>query len=302
MSFSSETKNELCKISELPKCCAIAQCYGIMLFCNTFSDSEIKIVTENAAFIKILPRLFKKAFGFSFDGIVTNEQGTKTVLEIKDKKKLDEIFNVYGYERSSILAHHINYGVLEEECCQTSFVRGAFLAGGSVTDPEKQYHLELVTDHYNVSLEIYALLLEMGFKPKSTSRGGNYIIYFKSSSTIEDLLTTIGAPVSAMNIMSEKILKDMTNSVNRRVNCDTANVTKTVEAAQMQIEAINNLIDTGLIDELPEKIKETAMLRLENPELSLSELADLFTPPVTKSCLNHRFRKILKLAGAKKEN
>lgn len=297
MSFSSETKNELCKILPTSKCCAAAQCYGIALYCNTFSQDEIKIVTENRAFSKLLPRLFKRAFGVSFDSVSEGKgENGKITFQITDRASIYKIIDSFGYERDGLLAHHINYGIIEEECCQQSFVRGAFLAGGSVTDPGKQYHLELVTDHYNVSRETYSLLLDMGFSPKSTGRNGNYIIYFKNSEVIEDLLTSIGAPVSAMEIMSAKIEKGVTNSVNRRVNCDTANVSKTVDAAQAQIEAINKLKNAGIFDELPEKIRETAEKRLEYPELSLTELSAMFTPPVTKSGLNHRFRKIMETA------
>ena len=298
MSFSSDAKSELCKEFPSSKCCAVAESYGILLYCNTFSLSEIRIVTGNKSFATILPRLFKRAFGLSFD---TSEEiktsGGKMVFSITDEDKLSKIFSVYGYEREELLAHHINYGIIEEDCCRQSFMRGAFLAGGSVTDPGKQYHLELVTDHFNVSRETYSLLLDMGFSPKSTSRGGNYIVYFKNSEAIEDFLTTIGAPVSAMEIMSAKIEKEMTNSVNRRVNCDTANVTKTVDAAQLQIEAINKLRENSVYDDLPDKLKETAEMRIEHPELSLAELAELFEPPVTKSGLNHRFRKLIQLAG-----
>lgn len=224
------------------------------------------------------------------------EENGKITFQITDRASIYKIIDSFGYERDGLLAHHINYGIIEEECCRQSFVRGAFLAGGSVTDPGKQYHLELVTDHYNVSRETYSLLLDMGFSPKSTGRNGNYIIYFKNSEVIEDLLTSIGAPVSAMEIMSAKIEKGVTNSVNRRVNCDTANVSKTVDAAQAQIEAINKLKNAGIFDELPEKIRETAEKRLEYPELSLTELSAMFTPPVTKSGLNHRFRKIMETA------
>ena len=298
MSFSSDTKSEICREYPSSKCCAVSQCYGIMLYCNTFSLSEIRIVTENRAFASLLPKLFRRAFGLSFDILGESRvPGGKMIFSITEKEKLDKIFTVFGYERENILAHHINYGVIEEDCCRQSFIRGAFLAGGSVTDPGKQYHLELVTDHYNVSRETISLLLDMGFTPKSTSRGGNYIVYFKNSEVIEDFLTTIGAPVAAMEIMSAKIEKEMTNSVNRRVNCDTANVTKTVDAAQLQIEAINRLKEAALFEELPDKLRHTAELRLENPELSLTELAELFDPPMTKSGLSHRFRRIAELAG-----
>ena len=298
MSFSSDTKSEICREYPSSKCCAVSQCYGIMLYCNTFSLSEIRIVTENRAFASLLPKLFRRAFGLSFDILGESRvPGGKMIFSITEKEKLDKIFTVFGYERENILAHHINYGVIEEDCCRQSFIRGAFLAGGSVTDPGKQYHLELVTDHYNVSRETISLLLDMGFTPKSTSRGGNYIVYFKNSEVIEDFLTTIGAPVAAMEIMSAKIEKEMTNSVNRRVNCDTANVTKTVDAAQLQIEAINRLKEAALFEELPDKLRHTAELRLENPELSLTELAELFDPPMTKSGLSHRFHRIAELAG-----
>ena len=170
------------------------------------------------------------------------------------------------------------------------------MAGGSVTNPEKRYHLELVTDHYNVSHETYSVLLDMGFSPKDTSRSGNYIIYLKQSEAIEDFLTTIGAPIAAMEVMSAKVEKDVRNSVNRRVNCETANVGKMAYASVDQIKAIERLEKSGVINSLPEKLRNTAKTRKENPEISLSELAVLLDPPVSKSCLNHRLRKLVKLA------
>ena len=186
--------------------------------------------------------------------------------------------------------------MLEEEHCRLAFFRGAFLAGGSVTDPAKRYHLELSTPHLSVSRELRALLLECGFTPKETTRKANSITYFKQSDQIEDFLTLIGAPVAAMSVMSAKLEKDLRNSVNRRLNCDSANLDKAVEAAQEQLESIRKLQRAGLLDQLPDKLQLTAALRLENPELTLSELAEEFDPPVTKSCLNHRLRKITQLA------
>lgn len=297
MSFSADTKTELCKAQISGKCCAVAECYGILLFCNTFSAKSVKIITESKALAKRLPKLFKKAFGFGFDIVPEDiEKEGKMTFQIEEGSKINKIFDTYGYDVDKILAHHINYVVLEENCCKESFVRGAFLAGGSLTDPKKRYHMELVTDHFNVSREIFSVLLDMGFDPKSTSRGGNYIIYLKQSEAIEDFLTTIGAPVSAMEIMSTKIMKDMYNSVNRKVNCDTANVAKTVEAAQEHLNAIRHIQKTIGLENLPDKLKVTAELRLNNPELSLSQLALISDPPVTKSCLNHRLRKIVEIA------
>ena len=297
MSFSSEAKGEICKNQISDKCCALSELYGVFMFCNTLSDKEIKIITSSEELGKRLPRLMKKAFGFGFDRVPEeNSKSVKQVFSITEADKINTIFDAYGQVAGAILAHHINFGALEEECCKLSFVRGAFLSGGSVTDPKKGYHLEFATSHFNVSREMSSILLELGFFPKSVMRKGNYIIYFKQSEVIEDILTTLGAPVSAMKIMSAKVEKDMYNAVNRKVNCDTANVSKIVEASAGQIEAIVKLKKTNRLETMPEKLRETAKLRYDNPELSLSELAELFDPPITKSCLSHRLRKIAEAA------
>ena len=298
MSFASEVKTELCRQQPNVKCCSEAEAYGVLMYCNTFTRDEIKIITECRPFAKRLPKLFKRAFGISFDFFPHDEdEGRgKLVFVINDTEKLNRILETYGCEPDALLAHHINFGVLEEDCCRKSFVRGAFFAGGSVNDPQKRYHLELVTNHFNVSRETVSLLMEIGFEPKSTSRSGNYITYFKNSEIITDFLTKIGAPVAAMEIMSAKIMKDMTNSVNRRVNCDTANVTKTVEAAFGQLEAIKRLESSGRLLLLPEHLRATAKLRTDNPELSIAQLAALADPPVTKSCLSHRLKRLIQLA------
>lgn len=296
MSFASEVKNELCRTPVDSRCCAISESYGILLYCNTFTNQAVRILTESRPFAKRLPILFKRAFGFEFDQLPQEDSAGKLVLSVTAPEKMDKIFDVFGFDRQRALAHHINFGVMEEDCCRQSFLRGAFLAGGSVTDPKKNYHLELITDHASVSRETAALLREMDFASKSTSRNGHYITYFKNSVIMEDLLTTIGAPVSAMQIMEAKIIKGMVSSVNRVVNCDTANTTKAVEAAAVQCDAIRRLRESGELDALPDKLRETALLRLENPEMTLSQLAELSVPPVTKSCLNHRLRKLMELA------
>ncbi|MCL2409294.1 MAG: DNA-binding protein WhiA [Oscillospiraceae bacterium] len=275
----------------------MAECYGMLLYGNTFSEREIKIITENTSLGERLITQFQNAFVISFDMLPDMEKPGKKAYIINDADKLRRIFEAYGFTPGNHLAHHINLGVLEEDCCRRSFIRGAFLAGGAITDPVKSYHLELVTDHFNVSRETYSLLLEMGFSPKETERSGNFITYFKQSSAIEDFLTLIGAPISAMELMSAKIEKDMRNTVNRKVNCDTANVTKMVDAAGNQIEAITKIQAAGGFASLPEKLRQTAELRIDNPELSLKELAEISTPPVTKSCLNHRLRKLMELAN-----
>jgi len=294
MTFSSKVKTELCKNPVNKVCCALAEAYGALLYSNTFAASEIRIITASRDFAERLPKLFAKAFSLEFDSIVLSR---KYILTIIDRDKINRIFDCYGYEASNIIAHHVNLGVLEDECCRAAFVRGAHLAGGSVTDPAKRYHLELVTDHFNVSREMFAVLLEMEFSPKETARSGNFVTYFKHSEAIEDVLTTIGAPLSAMDIMEAKIEKGMRSTINRKVNCDTANADKVVAAAQEQIEAIRKLERNIGLDELPEKLYETAILRLVNPEASLADLSILADPPVTKSCLNHRLRKLTEMAG-----
>lgn len=296
MSFSSEVKAELCRADVGTRACAVAECYGILLYCNTFTASELRIITESRYFANRLPKLFKRAFNVEFDHRPEEADTGKLVFSVTDSVKLGSILEAFGYERTGLLAHHVNLGILEEEPARAAFIRGAFLAGGSVTDPGKRYHMEFVTDHYPVSRESLALFQDMGFEPKSVSRSGNYITYFKQSAAIEDVLTTIGAPLAAMGIMSAKIEKGMTNAVNRKVNCDTANVAKTVEAAAEQVAAIRRLKRSGAFSALPEKLRETAELREKNPEMSLSELADMCDPPVTKSCLNHRMRKLMKLS------
>ena len=166
------------------------------------------------------------------------------------------------------------------------------MAGGSVTDPNKGYHLELTTTHMSVNRELLTLLAEAEFTAKSATRSGSYMTYFKQSETIADFLTVLGAPLAAMELMNAKAEKDLRGGVNRRVNCDAANLDKAVEAAQTQIEAIRRLAEQMDLTDLPPKLAEAAKLRLDNPALTLTELAALCDPPITKSALNHRLTKL----------
>ena len=297
MSFSFDTKNELCRLPVQRRCCALAEAYGILLYCHTFSSSEIRIITENRSFAARLPRLFQRAFDLRFDRQPEPADEGKLVFQITSRVKLDRIIDLLGYDPRQSLALHINFAMVEEECCRASFLRGCFFAGGSITDPAKRYHLELTSSHLQASRELEVLLRESGYPPKSVNRNGSTVTYFKQSRQIEDFLTLIGAPAAATQIMSTKVEKGIRNSVNRRLNCDSANLDKAVEAAQSQGAAIRKLEAAGQLKELPDKLRETAALRLEHPELSLSELAEAFDPPVTKSCLNHRLRKLVELAA-----
>lgn len=299
MSFSFDTKNELCRLPVQRRCCAQAEAYGILLYCHTFSSSEVRVITENPNFAARLPRLFQRAFDLRFDRQpdLSREELGKMVFQITEREKLDHIIDLLGYDPRQSLALHINFAMVEEECCRASFLRGCFFAGGSITDPSKRYHLELTGSHLQASRELEVLLRESGYPPKSVTRNGSVVTYFKQSDQIEDFLTLIGAPVAAMHIMSTKLEKGIRNSVNRRLNCDSANLDKAVEAAQSQGAAIRRLEAAGLLRELPDKLRETAAQRLAHPELSLAELAETFDPPVTKSCLNHRLRKLVELAA-----
>ena len=296
-SFAYKAKTELCRVPISRLCCARAEAYGVLLYCNTFTPQEMRIITENPEFAARLPRLFHKAFSMKFDRLPQQqEQRGKLIFQITDPEKLERIINQLGYDPKQNVALHVNFGILEDACCRASFLRGAFLAGGSVIDPEKRYHLELATSHAQASRELSALLEEMEMCPRSVSRGGTTVIYFKQSEYIADFLTHIGAPAAAMDIMTAKVDKEIRNGANRAMNCDMANVNKTLDAAQEQREAIEKLHNRGKLDLLPEKLQQAAQLRMLYPELSLTQLAEKCDPPVTKSCMNHRMRKIMEEA------
>ena len=293
--FSSAVKAELCRDKISRGCCARAEAYGILLFCNTFLSREIRIVTTSEQVAKRLGRLFRRAFQITFDQRPQEIlPGGKYVFSITDPDKLKVILDTYGFSEEQ-LSHHVNYAVLEESCCQIAFFRGAFLAGGSILAPQKRYHLEFTTSHYHVARELQPLMAELDLTAKTTVRGANYVTYFKKSEAIADFLTTIGAPLAAMEIMNTKLEKNVVKKVNRRSNCDMANLDKSVAAAQKQFSAIQHLQKSGQWDTLPDNLRETAVLRVENPELALSQLAELGR--ISKSCLNHRLRKLTELAG-----
>lgn len=297
MSFSSDAKAELCQAKIAKKCCALAESYGILLYANTFSAREIRVITASPDLAQRLPRLFRRAFSLDFDRAPEEGARGKQSFLITDPDKLRSIFNAFGTEPESTLTHHVNYSVLEEDCDRLSFLRGAFLAGGSTTDPEKSFHLELATPHRSVCRESCSLLLDLGFEPKEAARGGNYLLYFKKADGIADFLTALGATKASMAVQTAKVDKEMRNTITRRVNCDTANADKVVAAAQEQIDAIRRIVKSYGIDALPEPLKDTALLRIANPEASLADLAKLSYPHVSKSCLSHRLKKIMDFRG-----
>ena len=296
MSFSSEAKAELCRDRIERGILSLAECYGILLYSNTFNPGEIRIITANPDFALRLPRLFRKAFSLEFDQLPPEDALGKRSFCIFDRDKIGRILNAFGSDLHGSLSHHINLSVLEDPGCSEAFVKGAFLAGGSVTDPEKRFHLELSTVHQSVSRELRSLLLEIDLEPKEAVRNAHALLYFKKADQISDFLARVGAPVSAMAILTAKVDREMRNTVTRQINCDSANADKTVSAAIRQDAAIRKLVKRDGLDALPESLRDAALLRLANPEASLSDLAMLSDPPVTKSCLSHRLNKIILLA------
>ena len=297
VSFSGSAKAEVCRAVPNKHCCALAECFGVLLFCNSFGSDGIRIITECREFAYSLPRLFKRAFDVDFDFFPSLEAPGKLTFQISDPEKTEQIMEAYGFSTRDTLSLHVNLGMLENDCCKVAFLRGAFLSGGSVTDPVKGYHIELTTTHQSVARETYALIQEvMGFAPKSASRGGGQVLYIKQSEQISDFLTLLGAPVAAMGIMEARLEKELNNKVNRRCNCDDANTSKVVEAAQEQLSAIRILQEAGMMDNLPAKMKQAAQAREKNPFASLSELAGMMDPPITKPAMNNRMKKLVLLA------
>lgn len=297
VSFSGAAKAEVCRALPQKPCCALAECFGILLYCNSFSSDAIRIITESREFAQNLPKLFKRAFDVTFDTFPSLESPGKLIFQINDPEKIDLIMDSFGFDVTDTLSLHVNLPIVEDDCCKASFLRGAFLAGGSVTDPIKGYHMEITTTHQSVVRETYALMEEvLGFYPKSASRGGAQVLYVKQSEQIEDLLTYLGAPVAAMGIMEARLEKELNNKVNRRCNCDEANTSKVVEAAQEQLAAIRVLKERGLVEQLPKKLQQALNARVENPEASLTELAAMMEPPITKPAMNHRLKKLTELA------
>ena len=297
LSFAATAKAEICRAFPPKRCCALAQCFGILLFCNSFGADGIRIITESREFAQALPKLFKKAFSVNFDVVPEMETSGKMIFQITETDKIAQIMASYGFNPADTLALNVNLAVVEDECCKASFLRGAFLSGGSVTDPIKGYHIELTTTHNAVARQTYALMEEiLGFYPKTAVRSGAQVLYLKQSEQISDLLTYLGAPVAAMGIMEARLEKELNNKVNRRCNCDDANTSKVVEAAQEQLAAIRILRDRGLYENLPKKLQQAIDAREDNPEASLTELAAMMEPPITKPAMNHRLKKLIELS------
>ncbi|MCI8360606.1 MAG: DNA-binding protein WhiA [Clostridiales bacterium] len=295
MSFSSQVKDELCLVRP-SGCCKTAEAYGLLLFGRSFTSENLSLQTEHEGVADRFASLLRQVCGVS--PVTSHSGGRRELLTVSLKGEADRRRALHRFDHSARdVQLRIREKWLERECCAGAFIRGAFLACGSLTDPQKDYHLEFLIPHLPLAGDFMALLTGRGLSPRMVMRGSSAVVYFKESDHIEDLLTIMGATNSTLELMNIKIYKNVRNKVNRITNCETANLTKTVNAAVAQLEAIERLETSGRLQTLPPALQEAAALRRDNPELSLSELCALCEKPVTRSGFNHRLRKLVELAG-----
>ncbi len=309
MSFSAKVKGEICRIGELTREEAKAELAAIMKVSGTLSLSGNKqlgfrVTTENPPIarrvFKLLKQYFnvhtkllvKKSNSFKKNNIymvmLTEEMGVRSILR--------EMGVLAGNEGIISLDYGIPEDIASDEETKKAYIRGSFLGGGSISNPEKTYHLEFVTHNSDYAEELSKLVNSFGLGSKVIQRKGSYVVYIKEGEQIIDLLNIIGAHSSLLELENVRIMKEMRNNVNRLVNCETANLSKTVNAAIRQVESIKLIQNEIGLQRLPKNLREIAELRLIYPDESLKELGDLLNPPVGKSGVNHRLRKIEKIA------
>ncbi len=295
MSFCRQVKNELCQIRSVG-CCRYAECYGMLLFGRSFSVSDISFLTSDKSTAEHLKNLLYSCFS----AVATvSEGGVKkptylvTVESETDIKRILIKFDRFGND--ALLG--LNRKMFEKECCTEAFIRGAFLACGSISNPESGFHAEFALKDESLGEPFLQVLAARGLSPKASTRAGRKVIYFKNGGDIEDLLTVIGATMHSLELMNVQIYKDMRNKTNRIKNCDNGNIAKTVKASMEQCEAIKRLETSGKLASLPPELYEAAILRRDNPEEPLSELCRICGNKITRSGLNHRLKKIIEIAN-----
>ncbi len=308
MSFSSDVKEELSKQIAKARHCQIAELAAIIGMCgridgNTSAGYSIYIQTENVQLARKCFTLIKNIFTISTEIEIKQGSSAKSnsyiirIVSPDDAMNILQTVKFVDAEGSLCELSGVAPQILiMNECCKRAFIRGAYMASGSMSDPEKFYHLEIVCDTMEKASQLVEQIAVFGIEAKVASRRGYYIVYIKEGTQIVDLLNVMEAYVALMQMENIRILKDMRNQVNRQVNCETANLNKTVNAAVKQIEDIKLLMSRGEFDTLPQHLKDIAMLRLEHPESSLKELGEMCDPPVGRSGVNHRLKKLSELA------
>lgn len=300
MSFSYDTKKELTELVPEINSLSLAQCYGMLLFSKKFAYNELVFTTENKYVCDNLSNLLtilytpmiEKTSGLR----VRNSKNPLITVKLPNEDDCNRIFESFGYSKSDV-SLRLNRANISEEGQISAFLRGAFLSCGSVTNPEKGYHLEFKVPFRNLANDLLTLLCEIeecNLTPKSVTRQGYFIVYFKDSEQIADFLAYIGAYSSSMNIINTKITKQVKNNAVRKVNSEIHNINKTAEASAKQINAIKKIMKCdNIYNSLSPELKEIAQLRLDNPELSLRALGELTSDKVSRSGVNHRLKKLM---------
>lgn len=299
MSFATQTKKELCSDASTDVEILRSELYGMLVLAREFTSQSIVFKTENKhtanRFVSLCTMLFSPIIERTQP--LMNKSKTYTVRLI-DSNDCKRIFDFYGHDDRQINLR-VNRANLSDANCERAFVRGVFLACGSVTDPDKAYHFELCMVHKNLCNDICNIIRdieELKVNIKMLNRNGSYIGYVKDSEQITDLLAYMGATNSAMSIMGAKALKQVRNAINRRTNSEIANLQKVAGASANQIKAIKKLKASGKFNTLSDELKTIAQLRLEYPELSLRDMGEMLEPPISRSGVNHRLTKLIQLS------
>lgn len=294
MSFSSRVKDELIKTEYQDTCCKKTLLYGMCIFGKTFSADSVSLQTENKNIAGLYANLLKELF--NIDSVIKESpKGRNVTVSVVEKSDAAKLFKAFGHEGGSL---KINHSYFYCEKCANAFTAGAFLSCGTISSPEKDYHLEFTVPYLNLSKSLFTLLEEMELGPKYTYRNGYNVVYFKESEAIEDCLYLMGASDAMFEMMNIKIVKDFRNRANRQANCETANINRMVNAVSVQIQAIEKIWNVKGREFLPENLKELAQLRYDNPDLSLAELAEMCEPPLSRSGVNHRLKRIVDISKA----
>ncbi|MBR2283000.1 MAG: DNA-binding protein WhiA [Ruminococcus sp.] len=292
MSFSNDVRTEL-RTAVRGRTGRAACLYGMLLFCRTIAPDEICFQSESSVSAEFFAELFSRVFGTElvFTEKVRRSGAVLRSCRITDASLISEVYTRYSLGNGRhILRQLVN------ESNAGAFAAGAFLAAGSVNDPSKEYHLEFSSPEEPLAAELLDMLAEIGVKAKYTLRRGQYVVYVKDSDSIEDVLTFMGASQCTLDMINICIFKDVRNKANRIANCDSANIDKVVEASIKQIADIRLIDETIGLSVLPDDLREIAALRLENDGMSLKEIGESLSVPLTRSGVNHRFRRIAKIA------
>jgi len=307
LSFSGMVKEELSRQISPARHCRIAETAALLCACGRITAKEnLRIQTENAAVVRKCFTLLQKTFNIETEIAIREscqmKKGNVYFVEICDP---NEIRNVLQGTKLSVNRETLcfdNTLVTQQSCCKRAFIRGAFLASGSISDPEKGYHFEIVCPDRQKAEQLQELIRSFQIDAKIVLRKKSYVVYVKEGAQIVDILAVMEANVALMNLENIRILKEMRNSVNRKVNCETANINKTVSAAVKQIEDIKLIESQKGFHTLNEGLAEIAELRLQYPEATLKELGMMLNPQVGKSGVNHRLRKLSEIADELRNN